>query len=275
MKRFLFISILSLCFSEICSSACLDEIRTFYTSYMMNLLNDDSNNRTLCKMYLTDGLIAKVQRMGNTNGVDPIIRSQDVNDDAVRTLNVGKITDNWYMVSYLWNEKDSTTVIKIPLKVENVDGKCKIAYITPAQNGVQYGDELLSYCENMKSCKIDETSGKSFIESFYKIYAASYCTMCKDVNAKLSTLRLSNLSHTALKQFEKAELENQKDGFNGYDLLINNFDFDCTWCISLKFTQLGNDDFQITYQAGSKTYKIFVTIQKQNNNRYLIDKISF
>lgn len=274
MKRFLFISILSLCFSTICSCACLDEIKTFYTGYMMNLLKNDSNNIALCKMYLTDGLLTKVQRMVNTSGVDPIIRSQDVNDDAIRTLNVRNIADSWYMVSYLWNEKDSTTVIKIPLKVENVGGKCKIAYITPVQNGVQYGDELLSYCENMKACKIDEASEKTFVESFYKVYIASYCTMCKDVNAKLSTLRLSNLSHTALEQFAKAELENQKDGFNGYDLLINNFDFDCMWCKSLKFAQLGNDDFQISYQVGSKIYKIIVTIKKQNN-RYLIDKISF
>lgn len=240
---------------------------------MMNLLNDNSKNRALCERCLTDGLLTKVQRMVNISGVDPIIRSQDINSDAIRTLNVKNIIDNWYMVSYLWNEKDSTTIIKIPLKVEKVDEKCKIAYITPVQNGDQYGDELLSNCENMKACKIDETSGKSFIESFYKVYIASYCTMYKDVNAKLSTLRLSNLSHTALEQFGKAELENQKDGFNGYDLLINNFDFDCMWCKSFKINQLGDNVFQITYQPGSKTYKIIITIKKQNN-RYLIDKIS-
>ena len=68
-------------------------------------------------------------------------------------------------------------------------------------------------------------------------------------------------------------LENQKDGFNGYDLLINNFDFDCMWCKSFKINQLGDNVFQITYQPGSKTYKIIITIKKQNN-RYLIDKIS-
>ena len=158
VKKFLFISILSLCFSAICSGACLDEIKTFYTSYMMNVLNGNSKNEALCKTYLTDELSAKIQRMINVSGVDPIIRSQDVNSDAIKTLNVRKIADDWYMVSYLWNEKDSTTIIKIPLKVEKVDEKCKIAYITPVQNGDQYGDELLSNCENMKACKIDETS---------------------------------------------------------------------------------------------------------------------
>ena len=118
---------------------------------MTNLLNDNSKNRALCERCLTDGLLSKVQRMVNISGVDPIIRSQDINSDAIRTLNVKNIIDNWYMVSYLWNEKDSTTIIKIPLKVEKVDEKCKIAYITPVQNGDQYGDELLSNCENMKA----------------------------------------------------------------------------------------------------------------------------
>lgn len=274
MKRFLLISMLSLCFSEICSSACLDEIKTFYTKYMTNILNDHSKNKDLCKTYLTEGLIAKVQRMATASGGDPIIRSQDVNADAIKTLAVRKIAGDWYMVSYLWNEKDNTTLTEIPLKAQNMDGKCKIVYITPVENGIQYGDELLSCGEDMKVSKIDETSGKSFIESFYKVYLASYCAMSNDIDARLASLRLSNLSPAALQQFKKAESENQEDGLYGYDLLINNFDFDCMWCKSLQVTQLKDGEFQVTYQGGNKTYKILVAIKHQDN-RYLIDRISF
>lgn len=274
IRKILFISILSLCFSTICSSACLDEVKTFYTSYMMNVLNGNSNNEALCKKYLTEGLAAKIQRMINTSGVDPIIRSQDVNADAIKTLAVRTIVSDWYMVSYLWNEKDSTTLTEIPLKAQSIDGKCKIVYITPVENGVQYGDEMLSCCENMSASKIDETSGKSFIESFYKVYLAFYCAMSKDTDAKLSSLRLSNLSPTALQQFKKAESENQEDGFYGYDLLINNFYFDCMWFNSLKFVQLSNDNYQITYQAGVKIYKINIKIEYENG-KYLINNISF
>lgn len=241
---------------------------------MMNVLNGDSNNESLCKMYLTEGLAAKTQRMINISGVDPVIRSQDVNSDAIKTLDVRKIADDWYMVSYLWNEKDNTTLTEIPLKVKNINGKCMIAYITPIENGVQYGDELFSCFENIKSCKIDNASGKLFIESFYKVYMATYCSMCKDVNAKLSALRLSNLSQTALEQFKKVELEKLDDGLNGYDLLINNFDFDCIWCESLKFVQLSNDNYQITYQVGVKMHKINIKIKYQDG-RYLINNISF
>lgn len=274
IRKILFISILSLCFSTICSSACLDEVKTFYTSYIMNVLNGNSNNEALCKKYLTEGLAAKIQRMINTSGVDPIIRSQDVNADAIKTLAVRTIVSDWYMVSYLWNEKDSTTLTEIPLKAQSIDGKCKIVYITPVENGVQYGDEMLSCCENMSASKIDETSGKSFIESFYKVYLAFYCAMSKDTDAKLSSLRLSNLSPTALQQFKKAESENQEDGLYGYDLLINNFYFDCMWFNSLKFVQLSNDNYQITYQAGVKIYKINIKIEYENG-KYLINNISF
>ena len=72
IRKILFISILSLCFSTICSSACLDKVKTFYTSYMMNVLNGNSNKEALCEKYLTEGLAAKTQRMINTSGVDPI-----------------------------------------------------------------------------------------------------------------------------------------------------------------------------------------------------------
>lgn len=274
VKKFLFISILSLCFSAICSGACLDEIKTFYTSYMMNVLNGNSKNEALCETYLTDELSAKIQRMINVSGVDPIIRSQDVNSDAIKTLNVRKIADDWYMVSYLWNEKNNATLTKIPLKVKIVNGKCKIAYITPIENGVQYGDELLSCFENVRSVKINNESGKSFIESFYKNYLATYCGMCKDMNAKLSFLRKSHLSQTALEQFRKVELEKLDDGLSGYDLLINNFDFDCMWCKSLKFVQLSNDNYLVTYQAGVKIHKINIKIEYQDG-RYLIKDISF
>lgn len=202
IRRFLFISILWLCFDTLCSSACLDEVQTFYRSYMMNFLNVDSNNDSLCKKFLTEELTAKTKRMSNATGVNPIIRSQDVNEDAIKTLAVRRVADDWYMVSYLWNEKDSTTLTEIPLKAQSIDGKCKIVYITPIENGSQWGDKMLSGCECMNEAKTNETSGQSFIESFYKIYLSTYCAISKDINTQLSSLRLSNLSPAALQQFK-------------------------------------------------------------------------
>lgn len=150
-RKFIFISVLLLCFSAICFGACIDEIKMFYMSYMTNILNVDSTNEILCKKYLTEELAAKLQRMRNATGGDPIIRAQDMNSDAIKTLNVREIADDWYMVSYLWNEKDSASLVEIPLKVGYVNEKCKIKYITPIENGTQYGDEWLTGFENTAS----------------------------------------------------------------------------------------------------------------------------
>ena len=52
---------------------------------MTNILNVDSTNEILCKKYLTEELAAKLQRMRNATGGDPIIRAQDMNSDAIKT----------------------------------------------------------------------------------------------------------------------------------------------------------------------------------------------
>lgn len=272
-RKLLFISVLWLCCSATCSGACIDEVRTFYTNYMTNLLNVDSNNEALCKKYLTEELAAKLHRMVYATGSNPIIRAQDVNSDAIKTLNVREITDDWYMVSYLWDEKDSTSLVEIPLKVGYVNDQCKIVYITPIESDTQYGDEWLSCFENMASYKIDSSSGKSLVESFYKVYLATYCSMCSDLNVRLQSLRLSNLSHTALEQFKKAEQEYLQDTFEGYDLLVTNFDFDGMWFKSLKVLPLGTDNYQVTYQAGKYTHQMNIQTTYQEG-RYWISAIT-
>ena len=272
-RKLLFIPVLWLCCSSICSGACIDEVRTFYTNYMTNLLNVDSNNEALCKRYLTEELAAKLHRMAYATGGNPIIRAQDVNSDAIKTLNVREIADDWCMVSYLWDEKDSTSLVEIPLKVGYVNDQCKIVYITPIESDTQYGDEWLSCFGNVASDKIDSSSGKSLVESFYKVYLATYCSMCSDLNVRLQSLRLSNLSHTALEQFKKAEQEYLQDTFEGYDLLITNFDFDSMWFKSLKVLPLDADNYQVTYQAGKYTHQMNIQTAYQEG-RYWISAIT-
>lgn len=274
MKRnFILTVILLLCFSIKGYSGDLEEIKNFYRRYMVNVLEDNSNNGTLCQTYLTDEMISKVQRMRNASGGDPIIRAQDMNSDAIKTLDIRKISDDWYIVSFLWKENDSTTLTEIPLKVKHINGKCKIAYITPIENDNQYGDELLTYFGDTILYETDYTSEKSFIESFYMSYAATYCSMSKEMDQNLSELRLSNLSETALEQFKKAEEESLYDGLSGYDILINNFDFDCMWFKSLRITELSKSNYQVTYQAGNYTLKINIKTEYRDG-RYFICNMS-
>lgn len=271
MKRFIFAFIFILSFNTICIGACLEDIRTFYAAYLTNVLHDSSNNEVLCEKYLTEELLAKVQRLINATGANPIIQAQDVNIDAIKTLDVKRLSDDWYLVSFLQNKGDSSTLTKIPLKAQNIDGNCKITYITPVWNGLKYGDELLS-CGTKGANKIDQTSERLFLESFYNAYVRVYCTMSKDLNVQLSSLRLNNLSQNALGQFKHAELDNLKDGLNGYDILIDNFDFDNLWYKSVKITRLSNSHYQMTYLVGGKIYKITVSTKKRDN-KYLIDSL--
>lgn len=274
MKRNIILTVvLLLCFSFKGYSEDLEEIKNFYRKYMINVLEYNSNNEALCKTYLTDEMISKVKRMSNATGGDPIIRAQDMDSVAIKTLDVRKISNDWYMVSYLWKEKDSTTLTEIPLKVKHINGKCKIAYITPFENGIQYGDELLYHFGDTIHYETDNTSEKSFIESFYKSYTATYCSMSKDMDQNLSELRLSNLSETALEQFKKAEEELLYDYLYGYDILINNFDFDCMWFKSLKITEVSNNNYLVTYQAGNHTLKINIKTEYRDG-RYFISNIS-
>lgn len=272
MKRYLFILIFILGFHAIGRSVCLEQIKSFYTAYLTNVLRDNSKNEALCRKYLTKELLDKLQRVGNATGGDPVIRAQDANMDAIETLNVEKLTGGWYMVSYLWDKKDTNSITMIPVKAQNMDGECKITYITPIWNDAQYGDELLS-CKSLEAGGINQSSEPLFLESFFKTYVSIYCAMPKDMNAQLVALRADNLSKNALEQFKNAEKDNINDGLSGYDLLIHNFDFDCLWCKSVKVSRLKDGEYQITYSTENNKYKVDVTIIKQDN-RYKINSLN-
>lgn len=272
MKKDITLLIL-LCLNSVCIVACPERIKEFYTTYLTNVLQDDFKNTDLCKAYLTEGLIEKVDRLINATGIDPILRAQDTNRDAIETLSVEELTNDWYLVKYFWKKGDANSIIEIPLKAQDVNGVCKITYITPIWNKLQYGDELLT-CKDGKIGKIDQTSPLSFLKSFYNAYVSEYCDMPEGLNAKLSSLRSRYLSNKALEQFKNAESENLKDGLAGYDRLIDNFDFDCLWCKTIQFTHLNGDDYQMTYQVAKKTYKVGITLKKKGNS-FLIDGLLF
>ena len=75
-----------------------EKIRTFYVSYMNNLLNRISENKELCQRYLTKGLIEKNGRVVSATNSNPIIQLQDINNDAIETLNVEELNNDWYIV---------------------------------------------------------------------------------------------------------------------------------------------------------------------------------
>lgn len=272
MKKLVAALILSICFNAICSGACTEQIRKFYTAYLQNMLEDDAQNTALCAAFFTEELQQKVHRMRNATGADPVIRAQDTNRDAIETLSVEDLGGDWYRVSYLWEKGDSATLTQIPLKARIRDGSCKIVYITPPWNGTRYGNEMLTVNAS-EHRKIDRSSGLSFLKSFYEVYTAEYCRTPEDLAARLLSLRSEYLSQNALDQFTRTERENSLDGVDGYDLVIGNFDFDCLWRKSLSFIRLNENTYQVTYRAGDTLYGRVVTLRKKNG-AYVIDSFA-
>lgn len=62
------------------------------------------------------------------------------------------------------------------------------------------------------------------------------------------------------------------DGHSGYDLLIDNYDYDGNWCGSLNFKYLNGNDYLVSYGVNGKIFKIFISIEKYGND-YIINEI--
>lgn len=256
MKRILPLLLFS-CLCGPVRADCTGQIRAFYTAYLTHVLHDGSRNEALCGRYLTPELIAKVQRMAAATGGDPIIRAQDANEDALATLRVKALGEDWYMVSYRWNGDDPETVCEIPVKARTVDGRCRITYITPPWHGTRYGDELLAVGP---VAPVDPITARAFLTTFYDAYTAVYCAMPHDLQAQLDRLRTCHLTPHAQEQFARAEAENRLDGLAGYDRVIGHFDLDCLWRRSLAVEPLGGNRFRISYRTGASTQCLIVTV---------------
>lgn len=245
-------------------------VEDFYKAYTTSLLSDPRPSRLDVEKYLTKRLIEKIARLRTATGADPIIRAQDFNETAFETLKVEPLGNNWYMVSYRWNMKDGGSNLSIPLKVVLVDGHYMIDYITPEWNGSLYGDTLL--CKDIPQHTVDNSSPQSMLETFFTTYTCLYGNMPKRLSSQLKTLRDKHLTPNAQNQFEEAVNEHESDGLLNYDLLIDNFDFDCLWISSITYTPLTENSFQVSYTQGKSVTVIVITLIAFDG-RYKIDTI--
>ncbi len=262
MKKF-WVGLLFACFA-VNLSALAPEVKYFYTTYMSNILNGKDNS-SLCEEYLSKGLIAKLDRVGKATNMDQIIRAQDASADAIETLRVKELGDNWYMVTYSWYKEKpewysgDNEPIQIPVKAIIKEGKCQIVYITPSWNRTMFGDELL-YCKQDLDLTIDHSSGLNFIKSFYDKYLSIYYSMSENLEPVLSSLRSEHLTQNAQLQFKKQEDIWLLDTFSGYDLLIDNFDFDYIWKNSIEIIQTDDNLYEFSYILGATNYKVTISI---------------
>lgn len=271
MKKIIILFI-ALGYSLVSWAACPERIKAFYSAYMHNLSNgDDLKNKELCEVYMTQALIQKIQRITNATGVNAVIRGQDINEDAIQSLSVRNLGDDWYIVRYFWDKEDEKTATEIPLKVQNTSDTCRIVYITPIWNGTLYGDNLLSTVEDIPQ-EISQKSGLAFLISFYQAYLSPYIRMSENLQAELNILRSQYLTSRAILEFQSAEQNQLGDGLEGYDFLIDNFDFDGLWYDSLHIQPLDNG-YVVEYKSGNLVHKMIIVLKKCDGN-YFIDGIS-
>lgn len=239
-------------------------ILNFYKAYTTN--HTPAYEDALMTKYLTKEMIGKVARVGASTGADPIIRAQDISDDMVKSLSVNYLGDNWYMVNYKGDKQ-----VNIPVRVALIDGRYMIDYITPPWNNSLYGDNLL--CEHPVYPVIAHSNPLSFLKTFYETYTLKYAAMSADLSDQLASLRAEYLSPSALAQFKAASDEQKLDGLHGYDLLVDDFDFDNLWRSSLKVIPLEGDTYQMSYNKWKTIQpKITIKLVKQGE-KYIIDSI--
>jgi hypothetical protein len=243
-------------------------ILDFYVAYTSIIAGSaPANTNNLLANSLTKSLIEKTRRMRTAIGADPIIRAQDFSQDMIGTLHVKHLEENWYMVSYVWGEKQTD----IPVRVALIDGRYMIDYITPEWNGSLYGDSLL--CDESVSPAIIVSNSKALLETFYKAYVMKYCSMPENLQGRLEALRSKHLTANALEQFEEAANEFRMDGLVEYDLLINYFDFDRLWIPSIAYTSIDENNYKVSYTKWQNSVvNIYIKITKKDDV-YMIDKI--
>lgn len=105
----------------------------FYRAWMDWPLGVPTN--ALEQEYLTEGMRQKWRRLVGVTDSDPFIRAQDTSDFMRQSLVCRQVDGPWFEVSFRWDEKTGPTVV--PVRLFEVDGKVKIAYVTPYWGGTE------------------------------------------------------------------------------------------------------------------------------------------
>lgn len=248
------------------SYADVTHIKAFYIDYMTNL-SKGIDNYELCKSNMTNGLLERIPRLVYAAGIDPVIRLQDINDNCIKSLVVEELGNNWYLVQYYWDENKKDSIIQIPVKTTNNTDSCKICYITPIWHNEKYGEDLIY--KDTNTTEIDYSSGLNFIKSFYINYIAINCEMEANTETNLHKLRSTFMTTKAISQFEKARAYFEGDGCYGYDMLIDNYDFDLLWLNSINIIK-DSCGYTLSYKAANKIFKVAFSVIN-DNGIYKID----
>lgn len=246
----------------------IEQIKKFYASYMKAIEEgDDEITETLEQQFLTKEMQAKMGRLVDATGTNPLLRAQDVSTFGKQSLQCRHLEDDWYMVSYLWDEMDSVG-IHIPLKiVKDANGQPRIGYVTPEYAGEGYGNQIF----NVSAVYVkDNKDAYTFVETFFKAYIYPYVMMTPSLEQDLARLRQTYF--TAEMQIKYTTMSQMflKDA-NPIDPLIGCADFDAFWYSSLKVESIGSNLFTVRYNTGDGIIRVKLAVTCMNGKYRICD----
>ncbi len=224
-------------------------LHRFYMEYIRSFdrMYEPEQVDSLILAHVTPEAKAKLERVRAMTDLDPILRSQDIASGMEHTLKIRSLGQDWYQVSFGEGEGYQA----IPLRVKKVGTKYLIDFITPPWHETAYGDRLLSN-PFASVDRVDESSPMAFVLSFYKRYISAYLAMKPTLKEELKALRDRYCTPQTI-QLYYDRLASTGEVESGYfDVLIDNTDFDPTWCSSLSVRPSSSSDLlEVLYNPSS------------------------
>ncbi len=246
----------------------IEQIKQIYVRYMKAMEDgDDEMREALVQQFLTKEMQAKMGRLVNATGVNPLLRTQDVSTFGRQSLRCRHLEDDWYMVSYLWDEMDSVG-IHIPLKiVKDANGQPRIGYVTPEYVGEGYGNQIFDISAvDVK----DDKDAYTFVETFFKAYVYPYVKMVPSLEQDL--VRLRQTFFAADMQMKYATMQQLfLEDASPIDPLIGCADFDAFWYSSLKVESIGSNLFTVRYNTGDGIISVKLVVTRMNGKYRICD----
>ena len=246
----------------------IKQIKHFYVRYMKAMEDgDDEMREALVQQFLTKEMQAKMGRLVDATGANPLLRTQDVSAFGRQSLQCKHLEDDWYMVSYRWSEMDSIG-IHIPLKiVKDANGQPRIGYVTPEYTREGYGNQIFDISAVYVK---DNKDAYTFVETFFKAYIYPYVMMTPSLEQDLARLRQTYF--TAEMQIKYTTISQMfLEDANPIDPLIGCADFDAFWYSSLNVESIGSNLFTVWYNTGNGIIRVKLVVTCMNGKYRICD----
>ena len=218
-------------------------------------------------MLFTKTMYDKMCRATMHCDADVVLRAQDVAKYALGSLSCRHMHGNWYVVRFRNGDKEREEVVSVKLTLE--DGDMKIAYISPEWLNEEEDDSIF----NIKQERVNMRSAKDFVASFYRSYTYVYSMTPGNLEQQLDSLRDRYCTPRMREQFVSAANEVMRlDRMNGYDIIVDGFDFDLHTYPYQKIEEKAQDTFVVRYATGWTKVCRNVKVLKQDG-KWFIDSI--